>query len=156
MKAVEFFDCCRELVQTNWTWRVHHPSGQIGLVPIVDSFDGDHSDDFHPIAAVAVALTGFNSTDPREIWRAGRLVGLSDSNTTIIFTAALMMHGLDRQTLEVREELMDHLQLDRSVRVKLARSRDEVTGLMTEDLLARHDVLCEPPLMKWTRVVKSM
>ena len=155
MKAGQFFDCCRDLVSTNWIWRVHSPSGQIGMIPIVDSFDGDTPFDFHPISAVAVTLTGFHSTDPRDIWRASDRIGLSQGNSVLIFTAALVADGLNPQLQEVRADLIDHLVLDHSVNVRMGRSLDRSTGLMTEDLKERHRLLCEPPMMKWTRLIKS-
>jgi hypothetical protein len=156
MTSFQFFRYCRELVKTNWTWRVHNPHGAIGMVPIIESFDGEHNDDFHPIAAVALTLTGFRSTDPRDIWRAAHQIELSPTNTTIIFTAALMAHGLDGRTLEVRSEILDHLRIDGTKPVKIGRYSDRKAGVMSDDLKARHDYAVEPPMMRWTRFMRSL
>ena len=154
MKAGQFFDYCRELVKTNWTWRIHNPNGEIAMIPIADSFDGE-AEDYHPISAVALTLTGFRSNDPRDIWRASDRIGLSQGNSVLIFSAALMMHGLNPQLQEVRADLVDHLQLDRTVRLSPGRFMDQATGVMSEELTRRHRERCEPPLLKWTRVVRS-
>jgi hypothetical protein len=125
------------------------------MIPIIEAFDGDHADDFHPIAAVAATLTGYSSTDPRDIWRAAHQIGLSPSNATLIFTAALLAHGLDQRTLEVRSEIIDHLRIDGTQDVRVIRSLDRATGVMSDTLKARHDYAVEPPMLRWTKFMRS-
>jgi hypothetical protein len=133
---------------------MHQPSGEIGMIPIVDSFDGEVWD-YHPISAVAVTLTGFRASRFRDIWQASDRIGLSKGNSVLIFTAALIGEGLNSQLQEVRAELIDHLVLDSTAKVHIGRFLDQATGVMSDDLQERHRLSCEPPMMRWTRFMKA-
>ncbi len=103
-----FFQCCHDLVATNWLCLVGQV-GDLNLVLKVDFVNEEPTPFTHPLFAVANAVTGFVPTCDKDVWKARERLGLKPDFAVMLFVAAETNVGLDRHMMEVREELVERL-----------------------------------------------